>query len=128
MGFWGKRHYQIFKIFSADNYFCVFEPPLWIYELLWNTKLKYYIVKFRFLAFLSDFFKFCPQNLQHFEDVPVKFQKQFSQYIKFIWRRTCAKKFKSKFHVSGWFPGLQNLDVFWKIYCKASLEMIFRQK
>ena len=28
------------------------------------------IVEFSFAAFLGDFLKFCPQNLQHFEDVP----------------------------------------------------------
>ena len=39
-----------------------------------------------------------------------------------------VQKIKSEFHVSGWFPGLWNLDVFRKIYCKDSLEIIFRQK
>ena len=28
---------------------------------------------------------------------------------------------KSDFHVFSWFPCLQNLDMFWKIYCIASL-------
>ena len=36
------------------------------------------------------------------------------------------KKIKFEFHVFSWFPGLQNLDVFWKFFCRAILEMIFR--
>ena len=27
-----------------------------------------------------------------------------------------------------WFPGNKNVDVFWKIDCGASFEIIFRQK
>ena len=27
-------------------------------------------------------------------------------------KRACEKKYKSKFHVFGWFPGLQNVHVF----------------
>ena len=38
------------------------------------------------------------------------------------------KKFKSEFHVFGWFLGLKNLDVFRKPFCGASLEIIFKQK
>ena len=75
----------------------------------------------------------CPQNLLHFEDVPIKCPEQFSYYIEFICRRACAKKFKSEFHIFGWFPGLQILDVFfekifvelfWKSFLgrKSSLE------
>ena len=37
-------------------------------------------------------------------------------------------QFKSEFYVFGWFPDLLNLDVFWKVYCAARLEIIFRQK
>ena len=39
-----------------------------------------------------------------------------------------VKKFKSEFHVFGWFLGLKNLDVFRKPFCGASLEIIFKQK
>ena len=35
-------------------------------------------------------------------------------YIEFIYRRECAIKFKSEFHVFGCFPGLENLNVFLK--------------
>ena len=38
------------------------------------------------------------------------------------------KKFKSKFHVFRWFPGLQNLDVVLENFCEAILEIISRQK
>ena len=70
------------------------------------------IVKFSFVAFLADFFLFCPQNLWHFEDVPIKCPKQLLYYIEFICRKKYAKKIKSEFHVFGWFPGFQNLDAF----------------
>ena len=42
------------------------------------------IVKFSFLTFLADFFKFCPQNVQHFDDVPIKSPKQLINYLKFV--------------------------------------------
>ena len=72
------------------------------------------IVKFSFVEFLAYFLKkiLKLQNLWHFEDVLIKCPEQFLRYIEFISRRTCAKKFKSEFHVFSWFPGLQNLDVF----------------
>ena len=62
-----------------------------------------------FLAF-GWFFKFCPQNLWHFEDVPIKCPKKFLYYIEFICRRTFEKK-------QVWILCLQlaspqNLDVF----------------
>ena len=44
-----------------------------------------------------------------FEDVSIKCSKH---NVDFICRRACEKKFKSEFYVFGWFPGLQNLDVF----------------
>ena len=31
---------------------------------------------------------------------------------------------KSEFHVFSWFPCLQNLAIFWKTYCRASLETL----
>ena len=43
-----------------------------------------------------------------------KCSKQFLHYIKFICTKACAQQFKSEFHVCGWFPGLQNLDVFFR--------------
>ena len=63
------------------------------------------------MDFLADFFEFGPQNLWHFEDVPIKFPKQFLYHIEFICRRACEKNIKFEFHVFGWFPGHQNLDV-----------------
>ena len=36
------------------------------------------------------------------------------------------KKFMSELYVFDWFPGLQNLDVFWKIYCEALLRNHFQ--
>ena len=48
----------------------------------------------------------------HFEDIPIKYPKQFLYYIEFICRRVCEKELKSEFHVFGWFPGLQILEVF----------------
>ena len=70
------------------------------------------IVKFSFVAFLADFFFILPSNLWHFEDVPIKCPKQLLYYIEFICRRKYAKKFKSEFHVFGWFSGFQNLGAF----------------
>ena len=53
------------------------------------------IVEFSCLAFLAVFFfKFCPQNLLHFEDVPIKCPKQFLYYNEFICRMTHSKKFQ----------------------------------
>ena len=43
---------------------------------------------------LFFFFKFCPQNLLHFEDVPIKCPKQFLYYNEFICRMTHSKKFQ----------------------------------
>ena len=53
---------------------------------------------------------FFPQNILHFEDVPIDYSKQFLYYIEFICRRACEEN--SEFHVVGWFPGFQNLNVF----------------
>ena len=36
-GFWGNRHSEMQKSFCWQS-FCVFQSPLWIYELLWNAK------------------------------------------------------------------------------------------
>ena len=47
-----------------------------------------------------------------FEDVTIKCPKQFLYYIEFICRRASEKNSSLKFCVFGWFPGLQNLDVF----------------
>ena len=62
------------------------------------------------------FFKFCPQNLWHFEDVPLKCPKQFLYHTEFICSRACAEKCKSEFPVFCWFPDLHNLDVFLEIF------------
>ena len=78
------------------------------------------IVEFSFLAFLAHFFK-------HFALKTYRCPKQFLCYYDFICRRACKKR--SKFNVFGWFPGHQNLHVFFlKIYCRESFEIIFRQK
>ena len=55
-------------------------------------------------------------------------QATFILYIISSYVKGNVKKFKSKFHVFGWFLGLQNLDVLWKIYCVESFEIIFQQK
>ena len=41
VAFWVNRHWKMQQL-SADNFFCVFEPPLWIYWLLWNTKFSFF--------------------------------------------------------------------------------------
>ena len=52
-----------------------------------------------------------------------------NNYIEFTCTRACAKKIKSQSHVSGWFQGFQNLNFFFlKIYGRAGLAIIFRQK
>ena len=38
-------------------------------------------IKYRFLAISSDLLKFCPENLQYIEEVPIKYPKQFICYI-----------------------------------------------
>ena len=40
--FLGNRHSKMQNIFFWQIFFCVFELPLWIYELLWNTKLCFF--------------------------------------------------------------------------------------
>ena len=69
---------------------------------------------------MAHFFK-------HFALKTYRCPKQFLCYYDFICRRACKKR--SKFNVFGWFPGHQNLHVFFlKIYCRESFEIIFRQK
>ena len=46
-----------------------------------------------------------------FEHVPNKCPKQFLYYTELICR-LCEKN--AEFHIFGWFPGLQNLDAFFK--------------
>ena len=75
-----------------------------------------------FQPFWLIFLKFCSQNLLHCEDVPIKCPKQFLFYDEFICRRACIKKFKSKFHVFGWFPGLQNVCFFEKFTAEQVLK------
>ena len=95
-------------------------PPLFLENLIGDSSpcrkgdggSHWKIVKFSFVAFLADFFFILPSNLWHFEDVPIKCPKQLLYYIDFICRRKYAKKFKSEFHVFGWFSGFQNLDAF----------------
>ena len=55
--------------------------------------------------------KFSPHNLWVFQDVPVKCPQQFLYNIEFIYRRGCEKRIKSEF-CGSFFPGIQNLDVF----------------
>ena len=60
------------------------------------------------------FFNFA---LKTYDTLKIKCPKQFLYHIEFISRRTCAKKFNSEFYVFGWFPSLQNLDIFfWKFF------------
>ena len=67
-----------------------------------NIKFKR-LQNFIFLAF-GWFLKFCPQNLWHFEDVPIKCPKQFLYYIEFIYRRTCEKEASLNFMSSACKP------------------------
>ena len=109
----------------------------WVYYLLWYINFSFFyqeefqLVK-HYLSSISSsrniklkksqnsvyrffdwfFFKFRSQNLLHFEIVPIKCPEQFLCYNELISRRACEKKFKSKFHVFGWFSGLQILHVF----------------
>ena len=55
---------------------------------------------------------------------PNNFYIVFSSYVE----EYVKKKFKSEFHVFGWFTDLQIVEAFWKIYYGASLEIISRQK
>ena len=70
------------------------------------------IVKFSFITFSADFFKFSPQNLLHF-DILKMLSAQNNFYISLnSYVKGHVKKEKIKFEFHGWFPGLQNLDVF----------------
>ena len=40
----------------------------------------------------------------------------------------CEKKFKSEFHVFGWFPGLQNLDVFLEKLLRTKFRNHFQEE
>ena len=68
---------------------------------------KNYKIQF-FSLFHWCVFWFCLQNLQNFEDVPIKCSKQFLHYIELICRRSCEKKFKPEFHFFSSFSGFQN--------------------
>ena len=72
----------------------------------------------------NNFFELCPKYLWHFEYVSIKCPKQFLYYIEFICRKACETKFKSKFHVIGWFPGLRNLDFF--VFGKLTAEQVLK--
>ena len=39
-----------------------------------------------------------------------------SSYVEEHVKKKKKSQVKSEFHVFGWFPGLQNLDVFWEIF------------
>ena len=83
------------------------------------------IVKFSFLAFSANFFfnfvlKTCGTLNMFLLSAQNNLYIKLSSYVKGY--------VKSEFHVSSWFPCLQNLDIFWKTYCRASLEIIFRRK
>ena len=54
-----------------------------------NIKLKN--CKILFLTFSVDFLKFSPLNLWYFEDVSIKYPKQFLYYIDFICKRHVKK-------------------------------------
>ena len=88
---------------------------------------KNYKIQF-FSLFHWCVFWFCPQNLQNFEDVPIKCSEQFLHYIELICRRSCEKKFKSEFHFFSSFSGLQNLDVFLENLLQSKLWNHFQAK
>ena len=56
-------------------------------------------------------------------------QKNFyiilSSYVQDYVNKNSSLNFMSSF---GFHSNLQNLDGFWKIYCRASFEIIFRQR
>ena len=83
------------------------------------------IVKFSFLASSIDFFKnFALKTCGTLKMLLLSAQKNF-----YIILSSCVKGYvKSEFYVFTWFPGLQNLYIFYKTYCRASSEIIFRQK
>ena len=143
--FWLKKHSKMLQICSADNFvFCIFQIALWIYELLWDTKfcysniilkrsfnlqntnfLRLILPQINFSVFLADFLKFCPQNLWHFEDDPIKYQIQCLLYNKFICSRVCAKNSGLNFTCLMCIQASKIWMIFWKIYFGVSLEIIF---
>ena len=82
-------------------------------------------VKFSFLSFSADIFlnfllKTCGTLKMFLLSAQNNLYIKLSSYVK--------DYVKSEFHVSSWFPCLQNLDIIWKTYCRASFEIIFRRK
>ena len=91
-----------------------------------NIKLKN--CKILFLTFSVDFLKFSPLNLWYFEDVSIKYPKQFLYYIDFICKRHVKKNSSLNFMSSVGFQAPKIWMLFWKIYCGANFEVIFRQE
>ena len=75
-------------------------------------------IKFSFLAFRAIFLIFAFKTYVSLKKFLLSAQDSFyiilSSYVGHV------KKIKSEFHVFGWFPGLQNLEVF--------LEKLLRSK
>ena len=87
-----------------------------------NVKLK--IVKFSFLASSAFFFlNFALKTYGTLKMFLNNFYIISSSYVE-----EHVKKDSSLNFVFGRIPGFQNLDVFLKTYCRASFEILFRQK
>ena len=71
------------------------------------------MVKFSFFSLFCFSFSFALKTYGTLKIFLLSFQDYF--YIEFICRGAGGKKIKSEFHVSGWFPGFQNL-IFFFIY------------
>ena len=88
------------------------------------------IVKFIFLAFLAVFFfNFALKTYDTLKMLLLSTQNNFYNILsKFMCRRACAKNSILIFMSLVGFQASKIWMLFWKIYCEASLEIIFRQK
>ena len=130
-----SRHYGFTNYIELSNMFFLilyqeeFQPIKYLLSRITNTsrniKQKN---KFSFLTFSTDFLWFCLQKLWNFEGVVIKCPKQFLRYIELICSGSCKKNSSVNFVSLVGFQTSKLWMIFWKTYCGASFEIIFRQK
>ena len=103
------------------------------YQILSFQDLQKYkaqkIVEFSFLVFLANLFKkiafrtYCTMKM-----VLLNGQNNFYVIMSSYVEGHVPKKIQDQIHVFSWFPGLQNMHICWKIFCRAIFVIIFRKK
>ena len=103
------------------------------YQILSFQDLQKYkaqkIVEFSFLVFLANLFKkiasksYCTMKM-----VLLNGQNNFYVIMSSYVEGHMPKKIQDQIHVFSQLPGLQNMHVCWKIFCRSIFVIIFRRK